>query len=48
MRTLDKLRVNIPKLRHLIFTYIEEQQEEILKPPLTSKKSGLLLEIKMA
>ena len=33
MRTLDKLRVNIPKLRHLILTYIEEQQEDILKPP---------------
>jgi ATP-dependent Clp protease ATP-binding subunit ClpC len=38
MRTLDKLRVNIPKLRHLIFTYIEEQQEEILKPPLTEQE----------
>merc|ERR1711957_549922 len=38
MRTLDKLRVNIPKLRHLIYTYIEEQQEEILKPPLTEQE----------
>jgi len=38
MRTLDKLRVNIPKLRHLILTYIEEQQEDILKPPLTDQE----------
>merc|ERR1711957_230733 len=42
MRTLDKLRVNIPKLRHLIFTYIEEQQEEILKPPLTEQEKWAL------
>jgi len=38
MRTLDKLKVNIPKLRHLILTYIEEQQEDILKPPLTEQE----------
>nr|YP_009093258.1 Clp protease ATP binding subunit [Roundia cardiophora]AIR75931.1 Clp protease ATP binding subunit [Roundia cardiophora] len=38
MRTLDKLGVNIPKLRHLILTYIEEQQEDILKPPLTDQE----------
>ena len=38
MRTLDKLRVNIPKLRHLILTLIEEQQEDILKPPLTDQE----------
>jgi len=38
MRTLDKLRVNIPRLRHLIFKYIEEQQEDILRPPLTEQE----------
>jgi len=38
MRTLDKLGVNIPKLRHLILTYIEEQQEEVLSPPLTDQE----------
>merc|ERR1712194_88904 len=42
MRTLDKLRVNIPQLRHLIFSYIEEQQEEILKPPLTEQEKWAL------
>ena len=42
MRTLDKLRVNIPKLRHLILTYIEEQQEDILKPPLTEQEKWAL------
>ena len=42
MRTLDKLRVNIPKLRHLILTYIEEQQEDILKPPLSDQEKWLL------
>ena len=42
MRTLDKLRVNIPKLRHLILTYIEEQQEDILKPPLTDQEKWAL------
>jgi len=42
MRTLDKLRVNIPKLRHLILTYIEEQQEDILKPPLTDQEKWQL------
>ena len=34
MRILDKLAVNIPKLRQLVLTYIEEQQEDILTPPL--------------
>ena len=38
MRTLDKMRVNIPKLRQLILTYIQEQQEDILKPPLTDQE----------
>nr|YP_010201440.1 Clp protease ATP binding subunit [Skeletonema grevillei]UAM92076.1 Clp protease ATP binding subunit [Skeletonema grevillei] len=38
MRTLNKLRVNIPKLRQLILTYIQEQQEDILKPPLTDQE----------
>ena len=38
MRTLDKLKINVPKLRHLILTYIEEQQEDILKPPLTDQE----------
>lgn len=42
MRTLDKLRVNIPKLRHLILTYIEEQQEDILRPPLTDAEKWAL------
>jgi len=42
MRTLDKLRVNIPKLRQLILTYIEEQQEDILKPPLTDQEKWAL------
>ena len=42
LRTLDRLRVNIPKLRHLIFTYIEEQQEDILKPPLSDQEKWLL------
>ena len=37
-RTLDKLGVNIPKLKHLILTYIEEQQEDVLNPPLTDKE----------
>jgi ATP-dependent Clp protease ATP-binding subunit ClpC len=32
MRTLDKLNVDIHKLRNLILTYIEETQEEILRP----------------
>ena len=42
MRTLDKLRINIPKLRHLILTYIEEQQEDILRPPLTDAEKWAL------
>ena len=32
MRTLDKLKVDISKLRNLILAYIEENQEEILRP----------------
>jgi ATP-dependent Clp protease ATP-binding subunit ClpC len=38
LRTLEKLGVNIPKLRHLTFTYIEEQQEDILRTPLTDEE----------
>ena len=41
MRTLDKLRVDIRKLRNLILTYIEENQEEILRP-LTQAEKFLL------
>ena len=41
MRTLDKLGVDIPKLRNLILTYIEETQEEILRP-LTQAEKFLL------
>ena len=41
MRTLDKLNVNIHKLRNLILTYIEETQEEILRP-LTQAEKFLL------
>ncbi|EJK56135.1 hypothetical protein THAOC_24036, partial [Thalassiosira oceanica] len=38
---LDVLRVNIPKLRHLILTYIEEQQEDIFKTSFNrSRKMG--------
>ena len=41
MRTLDKLNVDIPKLRNLILAYIEETQEEILRP-LTQAEKFLL------
>ena len=41
MRTLDKLNVDIEKLRNLILTYIEETQEEILRP-LTQAEKFLL------
>ena len=41
MRTLDKLSVDIQKLRSLILTYIEETQEEILRP-LTQAEKFLL------
>jgi ATP-dependent Clp protease ATP-binding subunit ClpC len=41
MRTLDKLDVDIQKLRNLILTYIEETQEEILRP-LTQAEKFLL------
>ena len=41
MRTLDKLNVDINKLRSLILTYIEETQEEILRP-LTQAEKFLL------
>jgi ATP-dependent Clp protease ATP-binding subunit ClpA len=41
MRTLDKLNVDIHKLRNLILTYIEETQEEILRP-LTQAEKFLL------
>ena len=38
MSTLDKLKVDIPKLRNLILTYIEETQEEILRPLTQAEK----------
>ena len=41
MRTLDKLNVDIQKLRNLILVYIEETQEEILRP-LTQAEKFLL------
>ena len=41
MRTLDKLGVDIQKLRTLIRSYIEETQEEILRP-LTQAEKFLL------
>jgi len=41
MRTLDKVRVDIPKLRKLILAYIEENQEEFLRP-LTQAEKFLL------
>jgi ATP-dependent Clp protease ATP-binding subunit ClpC len=41
MRTLDKLNVDIHKLRNLILAYIEETQEEILRP-LTQAEKFLL------
>ena len=41
MRTLDKLKVDVPKLRNLILAYIEENQEEILRP-LTQAEKFLL------
>nr|YP_010472311.1 Clp protease ATP binding subunit [Navicula tsukamotoi]UVG41776.1 Clp protease ATP binding subunit [Navicula tsukamotoi]UVG41920.1 Clp protease ATP binding subunit [Navicula tsukamotoi] len=41
MRTLDKLNVDIHKLKNLILTYIEETQEEILRP-LTQAEKFLL------
>jgi len=41
MRTLDKLNVDIHKLRNLILTYIEETQEEMLRP-LTQAEKFLL------
>ena len=41
MRTLDKLGVDTKKLRDIIFSYIEETQEEILRP-LTQAEKFLL------
>ena len=41
MRTLDKLNVDIQKLRSLVLSYIEETQEEILRP-LTQAEKFLL------
>lgn len=41
MRTLDKLNVDIPRLKNLVLTYIEETQEEILRP-LTQAEKFLL------
>ena len=41
MRTLDKIRVDIPKLRKLIMKEIEDNQEEFLRP-LTKAEKFLL------
>ena len=41
MRTLDKIRVDIPKLRKLIMKEVEENQEEFLRP-LTKAEKFLL------
>lgn len=41
MRTLEKMGIDVPKLRNLIFSYIEETQEEILRP-LTQAEKFLL------
>ena len=38
MRTLDKIRVDIPKLRKLIMKEIEENQEEFLRPLTRAEK----------
>ena len=41
MRTLDKLQVNTKRLRNIILSYIEETQEEVLRP-LTKAEKYLL------
>ena len=41
MRTLEKMGLDVHKLRNLIFSYIEETQEEILRP-LTQAEKFLL------
>ena len=41
MRTLDKLNIDTEKLRSLVFTYVEETQEDILRP-LTQAEKFLL------
>lgn len=41
MRALDNLNVDLERLRNLVLTYIEEQQEEILRP-LTQAEKFLL------
>lgn len=41
VRTLDRLGVNLPQLRNLVLAYIEETQEEILRP-LTQAEKFLL------
>jgi ATP-dependent Clp protease ATP-binding subunit ClpC len=38
MRTLDKLNIDINKLRNVVLTYIEETQEEILRPLTQAEK----------
>nr|YP_009497406.1 Clp protease ATP binding subunit [Biddulphia biddulphiana]AWT40119.1 Clp protease ATP binding subunit [Biddulphia biddulphiana] len=38
MRTLDKLRVDIPKLRSIILKLIEENQEEVVRPLTPTEK----------
>ena len=37
-RTLDKMRVNLPSLRNLVLAYIEETQEEMLRPLSQAEK----------
>ena len=37
-RTLDKMRVNLPNLRNLVLAYIEETQEEMLRPLSQAEK----------
>ena len=38
MRTLDKMRVDIQKLRTIVYSYIEDSQEDILKPLTQAEK----------
>nr|YP_009497537.1 Clp protease ATP binding subunit [Biddulphia tridens]AWT40250.1 Clp protease ATP binding subunit [Biddulphia tridens] len=38
MRTLDKLRVDIPKLRSIILKLIEQNQEEVVRPLTPTEK----------
>ena len=38
MRTLDKLRVDVPKLKSITLKFIEENQEEVLRPLTPAEK----------